>query len=41
LHYQPALADTMALIAREGRDAFYTGKVAADIRAEVVASLTT
>jgi len=31
LHYQPALADTMALIARQGRDAFYTGRVAADI----------
>ena len=31
LHYQPALADTMALIAKEGRDAFYTGAVAADI----------
>ena len=31
LHRQPALADTMTLIAKQGRDAFYTGRVAADI----------
>jgi gamma-glutamyltranspeptidase/glutathione hydrolase len=31
VHYQPALAETMALIATQGRDAFYTGRVAADI----------
>jgi gamma-glutamyltranspeptidase/glutathione hydrolase len=31
LHRQPELADTMELIARNGRDAFYTGRVAEDI----------
>jgi gamma-glutamyltranspeptidase/glutathione hydrolase len=31
----PALADTLALIGREGRDAFYTGAIAEDIIATV------
>jgi gamma-glutamyltranspeptidase / glutathione hydrolase len=31
----PALAETMRLIAREGRDAFYTGEIAEDIIATV------
>lgn len=31
LHYQPELADTLELIAKQGRDAFYKGHVAEDI----------
>jgi gamma-glutamyltranspeptidase/glutathione hydrolase len=31
IHRQPALADTMELIAKKGRDAFYHGRVAEDI----------
>lgn len=37
-HRQPALADTLSAIAEGGRDAFYTGSIAADMAASLKAA---